>query len=324
MNSPSPKTVKQLFALSKNQCAFPKCNVPIVVEENNTVVGEVCHIRGRRPGSARYDPSQPDDERNVFSNLILMCSLHHKVIDEDDESYSVERLIEIKTTHEASNAKTLRSDEDRSQFNRLLEERIRLIIEHEKAKPDDGAEANQASGPFALAQQMADERRFEEKRACLFSSYQGVEQTIDSVDAILGGIGRRFSEETEDLSISGIGLHSERKLRVVSTDEFGCKVLLEGFDGANHYRIPESLRLEIVLFGKRPTRQAPDTFYANPITRITLKPDFTERLETVWVDEKKVVYSIDAVINKVFDLLLQQIEKEKNRRDFVGRSIQKG
>jgi hypothetical protein len=69
--------------------------------ESGTVIGEVCHIRAREEGGPRYDPGQDDGERNGFENLILMCSVHHKIIDTDVQAYPVGRLQEIKAAHEA-------------------------------------------------------------------------------------------------------------------------------------------------------------------------------------------------------------------------------
>jgi hypothetical protein len=66
----------------------------------STVVGKVCHIKGAKPGSARYDAQQSAAERHGFDNLILMCGRHHDVIDDDEEAYTVERLIKMKVDHE--------------------------------------------------------------------------------------------------------------------------------------------------------------------------------------------------------------------------------
>ena len=68
---------------------------------NGTLTGEVCHIKGQRPGSARYDRGQAAVERHAYANLILMCPTHHTVIDDDEEAYPVERLSKIKAAHEA-------------------------------------------------------------------------------------------------------------------------------------------------------------------------------------------------------------------------------
>jgi hypothetical protein len=99
MKSPTVATLKRLFAVSSNRCAFPKCAEPLVHE--GKVTGRACHIKGDRPGSARYDETQADEERHSFENLILLCPIHHDVIDADEIAYSVERLHKLKASHEA-------------------------------------------------------------------------------------------------------------------------------------------------------------------------------------------------------------------------------
>lgn len=91
-------TLKRLFALSGNRCAFPRCQVALT--DANGTKGKACHIKGENPTSARYDPAQTDDERRHYDNLILMCGTHHDVIDQDEESYTVARLLKLKADHE--------------------------------------------------------------------------------------------------------------------------------------------------------------------------------------------------------------------------------
>lgn len=96
--NPSPVDLKKLFALSGNRCAFPKCTDTIV--NGSTLIGEICHIRAANPGGPRYDSEQSAEDRHGFQNLILLCRNHHKVIDDDIESYTVDRLQKMKSTHE--------------------------------------------------------------------------------------------------------------------------------------------------------------------------------------------------------------------------------
>lgn len=102
MSPPTVATIKRLFAKSGNRCAFPKCPFPLVDETSGKVTGRICHIKARQAGGPRYDPEQSDDERHSFKNLVLMCPIHHDVIDSDVESYTVERLLKIKVDHEAA------------------------------------------------------------------------------------------------------------------------------------------------------------------------------------------------------------------------------
>lgn len=68
--------------------------------QDQTLLGEVCHIKGLRRDAARYDAAQTPSQRNDFDNLILLCANHHTVIDSDEEAYTVERLMKMKAEHE--------------------------------------------------------------------------------------------------------------------------------------------------------------------------------------------------------------------------------
>lgn len=96
---PTEKTIKKLFALSGNICAYPGCQLPIV-EHTGTVTGEICHIKARHAGGPRFDPAQSEKDRNAFENLLLLCRHHHKVIDSEPDLYTEAALAEIKSIHE--------------------------------------------------------------------------------------------------------------------------------------------------------------------------------------------------------------------------------
>jgi hypothetical protein len=98
---PSRPTVKRLFAVSGNLCAFPKCSTPLVDPKSGSIVGEICHIKGDKPEAARYDATQTNQQRHGFDNLILLCNVHHKIVDDDDVAYTAERLLQMKQQHES-------------------------------------------------------------------------------------------------------------------------------------------------------------------------------------------------------------------------------
>ena len=105
--SPTTATVKRLFAVSGNQCAFEKCEVTLVDKKSGKVTGRICHINARREGGPRFDPLQSEDNNRGFDNLILMCPYHHDVIDADIISYTKDRLISLKVTHSAKFEETV-------------------------------------------------------------------------------------------------------------------------------------------------------------------------------------------------------------------------
>ena len=101
MAEPTKQTIKKLFALSGNLCAFPGCSLPMV-ESVGTVTGEICHIQARSRGGPRYNASLSIKDRHAFENLILLCSHHHKIIDAQPEIYTTDTLIELKSIHESA------------------------------------------------------------------------------------------------------------------------------------------------------------------------------------------------------------------------------
>lgn len=117
-------TAKKLFALSRNHCARPECNVKLVLE-NDVNLGEMCHIEGEKPNSARYNTEMDDEQRRDISNLIIMCNNCHTIIDNDIETYTVQKLKEIKKNHESKEGELFELTDE--QLQKIMEkERIRI------------------------------------------------------------------------------------------------------------------------------------------------------------------------------------------------------
>jgi hypothetical protein len=96
---PSAKTLRQLYVLSGNLCAKPGC-ATVLVNANGRFVGAVCHIKGERPGAARFDKSLTEEKRRAQTNLILLCSTHHTLVDAEPKKYTVGVLSKWKQTRE--------------------------------------------------------------------------------------------------------------------------------------------------------------------------------------------------------------------------------
>ena len=99
---PTTATLKKLFAVSSNRCAFSGCTTPVIDVNKNVILAQVCHINAQSRLGRRYVASQTPKERHGFENLVLMCSVHHTTIDapENESEYSEIRLKEIKADHE--------------------------------------------------------------------------------------------------------------------------------------------------------------------------------------------------------------------------------
>lgn len=98
------KTHKILWGKSGNKCAFPSCRKELVMDESETddpsVIGEEAHIVGRKNDGPRGKSALTSEQRDKYENLILLCSVHHKLIDDQINTYTVEKLHEIKKAHE--------------------------------------------------------------------------------------------------------------------------------------------------------------------------------------------------------------------------------
>ena len=94
-----------LWAKSAGRCQFDNCN-KIVYEEGVTKIednfGEVSHIIGDSPDGPRGDEllSIDPDYCNNISNLMLLCKVHHKLIDTLEADYDPDLLRLMKRLHE--------------------------------------------------------------------------------------------------------------------------------------------------------------------------------------------------------------------------------
>ncbi|MDP1760570.1 MAG: HNH endonuclease [Candidatus Woesebacteria bacterium] len=98
------KDIKILCMRSGNRCAFPDCGIVLVQNstlfDKESIIAEIAHISGEKQGSARYDPTMTDKERNSYHNLILICNNHHQLIDDQPNSQTVANLHQMKLNHE--------------------------------------------------------------------------------------------------------------------------------------------------------------------------------------------------------------------------------
>lgn len=109
-----PRDQKVLWGLARNACAFPQCGRPLVEAQSDTVTGETfhtvigegAHIRSASPSGPRFDPAYPKTKLETAENRILLCGVHHRLIDsENGRAYSVDALLAMKTDHERQRAR---------------------------------------------------------------------------------------------------------------------------------------------------------------------------------------------------------------------------
>lgn len=98
------KTHKMLWGRAANRCAFPGCRRELVMDASETddesLIGEACHIVARESSGPRGESLLTEEQRDKYGNLILLCNLHHKVVDDQTNTYTVQILNEMKAAHE--------------------------------------------------------------------------------------------------------------------------------------------------------------------------------------------------------------------------------
>lgn len=114
MSGNTPKDLKILLMKSGGRCAIPECRKELIIDKTSTdkesIVGEMAHIKGEKPKASRYDTNMTEGERNSYDNRILVCRIHHKMIDDQPNDYTVEKLHQIKKEHESWVQENLRKE----------------------------------------------------------------------------------------------------------------------------------------------------------------------------------------------------------------------
>lgn len=96
----SPLALKTLWAKSGGLCAFPGCNQELICKTSKDIIGHMCHIVAQQPQGPRGNPNMSRNEIDSDANIILLCPTHHRIIDTDENTYTVETLTEMKMVHE--------------------------------------------------------------------------------------------------------------------------------------------------------------------------------------------------------------------------------
>ena len=95
---------RKLLQRSGGICAFPRCRRALTAEpsavDQTASLGEIAHIVGDSPHGPRGSSPLTAEERNRCENLILLCNYHHQLIDSQTKTWTVDRLLAMKQTHE--------------------------------------------------------------------------------------------------------------------------------------------------------------------------------------------------------------------------------
>jgi hypothetical protein len=99
---PLSEASRELWVLSGNECAWDECRQRLM-DVDGAWVGQVAHIVGAEPGSARHDAGWSKERLRAVDNLMLLCPTHHAKIDHVGSrgQYGAEFLRAVKQRHEA-------------------------------------------------------------------------------------------------------------------------------------------------------------------------------------------------------------------------------
>jgi hypothetical protein len=96
----SAKTLRTLAARVAYHCSNPSCvgstSGPALDEEHSINIGVGAHVAAAAPGGKRYDPNMTSAERSCGANGIWLCQSCSKLIDSDDDRFTVELLYQWK------------------------------------------------------------------------------------------------------------------------------------------------------------------------------------------------------------------------------------
>jgi len=110
------------------------CRHELVVDatplDADSVVGEECHIVSGKTQGPRHDSEFPIDRLDEPENLVLLCRVHHKMVDDQHETYTVEVLQKLKANHEkwVSSSLTEEQRETPVRVRRIKDNIPRLLV----------------------------------------------------------------------------------------------------------------------------------------------------------------------------------------------------
>jgi hypothetical protein len=89
---------------SGDVCSFEACRRSLAIEveqsDRTSIVSQEAHIVAEAPNGPRGESALTLEERNSYPNLMLLCLEHHKVVDDDPETFTVDVLLAMKAAHE--------------------------------------------------------------------------------------------------------------------------------------------------------------------------------------------------------------------------------
>lgn len=248
----SLKTHKMIWGRAANRCAFPDCRRELVMDASETddesLVGEACHIVARDPSSSRGNSLLSPKQRDKYANLILLCRVHHKLVDDQPNTYSVQHLVEMKAAHEKWVRDSLQEfDAAKQHDDELYAEYIEEWVK--RADLDNWlAWSSNVLGNGQPHMSTARDKEIEDLRTWLFSRiwpkrYSELEATFENFRRILQDFQETFHQHAKKEGVEGEILETEKFYQIDNWDPPRYKQLARQFDF--HVALVQDLMLEL-------------------------------------------------------------------------------
>jgi hypothetical protein len=124
------RTINILFGRA-TWCAYPGCDQRLIFDDRGmlTVVAQIAHIRSESPNGPRYDAQYPVELIDSEENLLLLCGIHHKPVDDHESVYAIAELVDWKTQQVASGTQREFSEQQLAQVMQYVERALTTLSE---------------------------------------------------------------------------------------------------------------------------------------------------------------------------------------------------
>ena len=149
----------RLYMKSGRRCAMPKCKIdllPKITDDVESNISENAHIVGFSNDGPRAEADIDISEKNLESNLILVCANCHTIIDKNPEFFTVEELRKIKNDHENEVLEKLNRDAPNVNFSEiediakyLASDQLTIQEEYTLLTPKEKIQKNNLSNQIA-------------------------------------------------------------------------------------------------------------------------------------------------------------------------------
>ena len=252
----SARSRKLLWGRSGSRCAM--CQRELIMPgtpvEDESIVGDECHIVSPVSGGPRHNAEFSREKLNDHANLLLLCKVHHKLVDDQQSEYTASRLAKLKANHEKWVSEQL--DSSRSRTRPL---RVRRVAENTPA--------------FLLRIRSGNELLNIVTNACAFAPHYD-DLSNEAEDELVAG----FLQDAQDWGELGLESERDRMRAARSLDEhigelervgfwvFGYreKRILEGGTGPDtdfpiaHIQVLRDTSPEIIVLGDSSKKDEPD------------------------------------------------------------------